>query len=114
MSETTTTSLQRTRAAGVPRRPDLARMAAIPAGSFAMGSDRHYREEAPAHRGSVGAFPTDRHTVTNDAFCRFVEATGHVTSAERPADAEQYPGAKPELLVPSSVVFRKSGGPVDL
>ena len=33
---------------------------------------------------------------------RFVEATGHVTVAERPPDPADYPGARPELLVPVS------------
>jgi len=56
----------------------------------------------------------DAHTVTNRDFEKFVDATGHVTSAEKPADPEDYPGAKPELLLPSSVVFRKASGPVDL
>jgi formylglycine-generating enzyme required for sulfatase activity len=79
-----------------------------------MGSDRHYAEEAPAHRVSVGAFHIDRHAVTNAEFRRFVEATGHVTSAELPPIRRSIPDAKPEMLVPSSVVFRKTAGPVDL
>ena len=41
----------------------------------------------------------DRYTVTNEEFRKFVEATKHVTSAERAPKAEDYPGAKPELLV---------------
>ena len=45
-------------------KPNLATMASIPAGSFLMGSDRHYPEEAPVHRVSVGAFHIDRHAVT--------------------------------------------------
>ena len=36
------------------------------------------------------------------------------TVAERPANAEDYPGAKPELLVPASVVFKKPTERVDL
>ena len=39
---------------------------------------------------------------------------GYVTLAERPVDPTAYPGAKPELLEPSAVVFRKTAGPVDL
>ncbi|HEY2256887.1 MAG TPA: formylglycine-generating enzyme family protein [Variovorax sp.] len=89
-------------------------MVRIPAGSFLMGSDRHYAEEAPAHRVTVDAFWIDSYTVTNADFKRFVEATGHVTMAERPARAEDYPGALSEMLAPSSVVFRKPPGPVDL
>ena len=79
-----------------------------------MGSDHHYPEEAPAHKVSVKGFWIDTHTVTNAEFKRFVEATGHVTLAERPANPDDYPGADPAMLVPSSVVFRKTPGPVDL
>ena len=79
-----------------------------------MGSDRHYPEEAPAHKVKVDAFWMSRHTVTNEEFARFVDETGYVTLAERPANAADYPGAQPELLVPSSVVFATTDGPVDL
>ena len=86
----------------------------VPAGTFLMGSDRHYPEETPAHRVAVDGFWMDRYAVTNAEFARFVDATGYVTLAERPARPEDYPGAAPEMLAPSSVVFRKSSGPVDL
>jgi sulfatase modifying factor 1 len=89
-------------------------MVLIPDGSYLMGSDRHYPEEAPAHPVQVDTFFIDRHPVTNQQFRAFVEATGHVTSAERAPRAEDYPGAQPELLVPASVVFRKPQRPVDL
>jgi formylglycine-generating enzyme len=79
-----------------------------------MGSDDHYPEEAPAHEVEVDGFWIDRHPVTNREFARFVKATGHVTSAERAPEAADYPEAKPELLVPASVVFRPTTGPVDL
>jgi formylglycine-generating enzyme required for sulfatase activity len=86
----------------------------IPAGTFLMGSNDHYPEEAPAHRVTVGGFWMDQHAVTNAEFRRFVDATGHVTLAERPANAADYPGAKPEMLLPASVMFRKAAHPVDL
>ncbi len=89
-------------------------MAHIPGGTFRMGSDNHYAEEAPAHTVRVDAFWIDTHAVTNTDFKRFVDATGYVTLAERPANAADYPGALPEMLVPSSVMFRKADGPVDL
>jgi formylglycine-generating enzyme len=79
----------------------------IPGGTFLMGSDKHYPEEAPAHRVTVGGFWMDVCTVTNREFARFVEATAYVTVAERPVNPDDYPGAKPELLTPSSVVFKK-------
>jgi len=52
--------------------------------------------------------------VTNTDFARFVDETRYVTSAERPPDPADYPGAKPEMLVPASVVFRKPRHRVDL
>jgi formylglycine-generating enzyme required for sulfatase activity len=79
-----------------------------------MGSNHHYPEEAPSHRVTVDGFWMDSHTVTNAQFSSFVEDTKYVTLAERPANAADYPGAKPELLVPSSVVFQKTPHPVDL
>jgi formylglycine-generating enzyme len=86
----------------------------IPGGTFRMGSDHHYPEEAPAHNVRVDGFWMSRHTVTNRDFAQFADETGHVTMAERPANPEDYPGALPELLVPSSIVFKKTNGKVDL
>jgi len=86
----------------------------IPGGTFLMGSDRHYPEEAPAHKVTVGGFWMDIHAVTNREFQRFVAETGHVTLSEKPARAEDYPGAQPDMLEPSSVVFRKPSTPVDM
>jgi len=79
----------------------------IPGGAFMMGSNDHYPEEAPAHSVTVDGFWMDQYTVTNAQFSRFVEDTDYVTSAERSPNPEEYPGAKPELLVPASVVFRR-------
>ncbi|HKQ24897.1 MAG TPA: formylglycine-generating enzyme family protein [Burkholderiales bacterium] len=99
----------------LPSRNDgIAKAIWIPGGSFTMGSNDHYPEEAPAHKVTVGAFWMDAHTVTNREFKKFVDETGYVTLAERPANPDDYPGAKPEMLVPSSVMFKKSSGPVDL
>ena len=94
--------------------PPSENMVWIPGGAFLMGSDKHYPEEAPAHNVKVGAFWMDSRTVTNREFKKFVDETGYVTLAERPANPDNYPGAKPELLAPSSVMFKKSSGPVDL
>jgi peptide/nickel transport system permease protein len=43
----------------------------IPGGTFTMGSDHHYAEEAPARPATVGGFWMDVHTVTNDDYARF-------------------------------------------
>ncbi len=100
----------------LPQTPaaSLENMVRIPGGTFMMGSDQHYPEEAPAHKVSVDAFWIDRHCVTNAQFARFVAETGHVTLAERPANPDDYPGADPALLAPSSVVFVQPPGRVDL
>jgi formylglycine-generating enzyme len=47
-------------------------------------------------------------------FRRFVKDTGHVTWAEHAPEAADYPNAEPESLVPGSLVFQKTAGPVDL
>jgi formylglycine-generating enzyme len=86
----------------------------VPGGTYWMGSDHHYPEEAPAHQVTVSGFWMDRFTVTNMQYARFVEATRYVTVAERPLNSADYPGALPELLVPGSLVFRKAAGRVDL
>jgi len=89
-------------------------MVELPGGTFRMGSERFYPEERPVRDATVGAFWIDRHPVTVAEFRRFVKATGHVTWAERAPEAADYPGADPADLVPGSLVFRKTGGPVDL
>ena len=45
----------------------------IPGGTFRMGSDRHYPEEAPVHRVTVDGFWMDRTPVTNRQFKEFVQ-----------------------------------------
>ena len=89
-------------------------MAWIGAATFRMGSDRHYPEEAPAHRVTVDGFWIDRHPVTNRRFAAFTRATGYVTVAERPPDPADFPGAPPENLRAGSLVFTRTRGPVDL
>ena len=92
--------------ARIAERPTApAGMVFLPGATFRMGSDRHYPEEAPSHRVSVDGFHIDIAPVTNAAFARFVADTGHVTQAEIAPRPEDYPGARPELLVPASVVF---------
>jgi formylglycine-generating enzyme required for sulfatase activity len=79
-----------------------------------MGSDRHYPEEAPVRSVSVDGFRIDRCQVTNREFSAFVDETGYVTVAERPLDPADFPGAPAENLVPGSLVFTMTSGPVDL
>jgi sulfatase modifying factor 1 len=90
------------------------RMRWIAGGDFLMGSDDFYIEERPVHRVGVDGFWIDEHPVTPAEFGRFVRETGYVTVAERPLDPAQYPDADPDLLVPGSLLFRTTTGPVDL
>lgn len=89
-------------------------MAWIDGGTFLMGSEEFYAEEGPVHSVEVGGFWIDRHPVTVRQFRRFVKATGHVTLAERKPSRDEYPDAEASLLVPGSMVFRPTRGPVDL
>lgn len=94
--------------------PPFENMVWIPGGEFMMGSDKHYEEEAPAHKVKVDGFWMDKYQLTNEEFRKFADDTGYVTFCEKPANPDDYPGALPELLNPASVVFVKPAGRVDL
>jgi formylglycine-generating enzyme required for sulfatase activity len=87
-------------------------MILVPGGSFLMGSEAFYPEEAPVREAVVDGFWIDIHTVTNREFSRFVRKTGYVTVAERPLQADDFPGA--EGTPAGAMVFRGTKGPVDL
>jgi len=61
--------------------------ASIPAGTFVMGDrtgdGRIADGELPLHTVELAAFSIDTHTVTNDAFAAFVDATGYRTESEQ-------------------------------
>ena len=86
-------------------RAESADMVWIAGGTFRMGSNDHYPEEAPVHRVTVDGFWIDRTPVTNRDFRKFVNATGYVTFAERKPNAADYPGALPQMLRAGSLVF---------
>lgn len=102
------------RADASPLTPPREGMAWIPGRTFRMGSDHHYPEEAPSRFVAVDGFWIDRAPVTNRQFAAFVDATGWITQAELTPDAADYPGALPDMLVPASLVFTPTDGPVDL
>lgn len=93
--------------------PEVA-MVRIAGGTFRMGSDAHYPEEAPAHLAKVDPFWIDATPVTNQQFRGFVDDTGYITIAEIPPRAEDYPGALPHMLFAGSLVFQKQPSAVDL
>jgi formylglycine-generating enzyme required for sulfatase activity len=95
----------------------------IPGGKFAMGtndSNPRFFDARPEHEVEINGFWMDETEVTNEQFAKFVEATGYVTVAEQKPTLEQImanlrPGAEPpppEALVPGSLVFVPSDGPV--
>jgi formylglycine-generating enzyme required for sulfatase activity len=110
----------------VPRRPGVLRpepgadaappgMVWIPGGTFDMGSDEpEFLDAQPVHPVAVDGFWMDATEVTNAEFAEFVKATGYVTVAERVPRAEDYPGARPDMLYAGSVVFTPPHGPVPL
>lgn len=87
---------------GISDAPDMIR---LPGGVYVMGSDKHYPEEAPAHRVKVGSFLIDRTPVTNRQFKSFVRQTGYITFAERMPDPEDYPEILPNMMFAGSLVF---------
>jgi formylglycine-generating enzyme required for sulfatase activity len=81
----------------------------IAGGTFQMGSNSHYPEEAPVHRVQVGGFFIDPYPVTNRQFAAFVAgkrrrrggqpfppgdaASGYRAVAERALNPADHPGA---------------------
>jgi len=107
-----------------PPQPWPPGMVWIPGGEFAMGGvgPEAQAEEFPVHRVRVDGFWMDETEVTNRQFRAFVDATGYVTTAERRPDWEelrkQLPAHAPppdeSLLVPGSMIFAPTRGPVPL
>lgn len=91
-------------AAPAPDAP-TAGMVWVEGGAYAMGAAPLKPEEGPPRTVRVDGFWIGRTEVTNAQFARFVAATGYVTLAERPLDPAAYPGASPDALQPSSLVF---------
>jgi formylglycine-generating enzyme required for sulfatase activity len=71
----------------------------LPGGTFRMGSDeQRYPDdgEDPSRPVHVDGFRIAAHTVGNDDFARFVEATGYVTTAEREGWSFVFGGLLPD------------------
>lgn len=108
----------------VPAGPRPEGMVWVPGGVFTMGGvgDEARRDEFPVHKVRVDGFWMDETEVTNGQFRKFVEATGFVTTAEKPPVWEELaktlpPGTpKPDdsVLVAGSMLFKPTAGPVPL
>lgn len=70
---------------GWPRTPHAGQVR-VQGGRFTMGSNEGYRDER-LRQAKVGSFWIDRTEVTNAQFTAFVQATRHVTDAERQGEA---------------------------
>jgi formylglycine-generating enzyme required for sulfatase activity len=92
----------------------LTELVEVAGGTFRMGSTSFYPEEAPVHTAVVADFAIERHPVTNAQFAEFIDATGYVTVAERPLDPQLYAGVAEADLLPGSLIFRPTSGPVNL
>ena len=64
----------------------------LPGGTFRMGSDKHYPEEAPVHRVTVDGFWIDRTPVTNRQFKEFVQRDRPRHLRRNPARSEGLSG----------------------
>lgn len=91
---------------------DTDQMKLIPGGTFRMGasSPQARPDEFPQHKRSISSFYMDSTEVSNKQFREFIEATGYVTTAERPVDAyyiSQQTGVNPAEIDtdPVGVVF---------
>ena len=80
-----------------------------------MGCDDCEMPDAePVHLVSLDGYWADKTPVTNAEFEKFVQATSYITIAERTPKAEDYPGAKPEMLVAGSIIFNPPNHAVPL
>jgi formylglycine-generating enzyme required for sulfatase activity len=80
-------------------------MVDIPAATFRMGDESVWAYptdgEGPVHDVALDGFSIDAYTVTNDQFARFVEATDHVTDAERYGWSFVFGGLLPDDFPPT-------------
>ena len=82
----------------------------LPGGTFRMGSEDFYPEEAPVRRVAVEGFWIDERPVTVAEFRRFVKATGYVTTAERPARLISMLSSECPLKPGAPCTVRSDGG----
>lgn len=89
-------------------------MIVTPGGTFRMGVDGHYREEAPACRITAGSVRIDAVPATGRPFKDVVRATRRVTFADIPPTTEDHPATLPHKPCAGSVAFYSSPRSVDL
>lgn len=90
--------------AGPSLRPATVR---VPGGAFTMGTDDPGYPadgEGPPHRVELSTYSIGVHAVTNAEFAAFVDATGHVTTAERFGNSFVFGGLLPDDFPPTRAV----------
>jgi formylglycine-generating enzyme len=86
-------------------------MVYVPGGVTHIGAEDGAPDELPVLRAEVKPFFMDRHPVTVAQFRAFVEATGHVTEAERFGDAGVLDVATGEWRLVAGANWRYPQGP---
>ena len=87
--------------------PEPATLVDVPASTFLMGTDSGgYPDdgEGPIHTVVLSAYRIDSVAVSNDRFTTFVEATGHVTTAETEGWSFVFAGLLPDDFPPTQAV----------
>ena len=85
----------------------------IPGGTFRMGSDKHYPEEAPVHRVAVDGFWIDRTPVTNRS-SRISSERPAMSPRRNPARTERLSGRPAAHALCGLAGIQAAAHPVDL
>ena len=79
-----------------------------------MGCNEPEIDDAkPVHKVHLNGFWIDKTEVTNEAFAKFVKATGYKTVAESKSKSRSIPPVQAELLIPYALVFAPPPQSVD-
>lgn len=98
---------------GISARPAgaHAEMILFAGGEFLMGFDQAHDDEKPVHPVRLKPYYLDRYEVTNAQFAAFVEATGHVTQAQRDGYAWGYRMGDQDFSQVVGATWRSPDGP---
>lgn len=95
----------------IPAPTTPAGMVLIQESTFAMGRDASHADEAPVHEITLSPYYIDAHEVTNREFKAFVDATGHVTQAEKDGYCWSYVAGKTDFEALDGADWRHPQGP---
>lgn len=92
---------------------EVGKLLEIPSGTYWMGSNKHYPEEAPSVEVDVSEFLMKSRLVTNQEFERFVVDTSYVTTAERQGLIDEFDSGPDDMKQPGSTVFVFEKGDIE-